>query len=99
MAEKKVVAKGKAYKGSKQNGGRKIVVEHYKDSSGKWRTTSRNAARHEYEKKHGKLPRGTDVDHVDNNKNNDSAGNLRALSHGKNVGKENKRRAGKKKKK
>jgi HNH endonuclease len=96
MTKKKVVAKGKAYTGSKQNGGRKIVVEHYKEN-GKWKTTSRNAARHEYEKKHGKLPRGTDVDHVDNNKNNDSAGNLRAMSHGKNVGKENKRRAGKKK--
>ena len=93
--KKKVVAKGKSYTGSKQNGGRKIVVEHYKEN-GKWKTTSRNAARHEYEKKHGKLPRGTDVDHVDNNKDNDSSGNLRALSHGKNVGKENKRRAGKK---
>jgi len=55
MAEKKVVAKGKAYKGSKQNGGRKIVVVHYKDSSGKWRTTSKNAARHEYEKRNGKM--------------------------------------------
>lgn len=95
----KEVAGGKAYKGSKQNGGRKIVVIHYKDSSGKWRTTSKNAARAKYEKKSGKLPRGTDVDHVDNNKDNDSSGNLRALSHGKNVGKENKRRAGKKKKK
>ncbi len=30
----KEVAGGKAYKGSKQNGGRKIVVIHYKDSSG-----------------------------------------------------------------
>ena len=96
--KKKVVAKGKSYKGSKQNGGRKIVVEHYKEN-GVWKTPSRNAARHEYEKKHGKLPRGTDVDHVDNNKDNDSSGNLRALSHSKNVGKENKRRAGKKKKK
>jgi len=93
MTKKKVVAKGKTYTGSKQNGGRKIVVIHYKDSSGKWRTTSKNAARHKYEKKHGKLSRDTDVDHKDNNKNNDSGSNLRAMSHGKNVGKENKRRS------
>ena len=93
--KKKVVAKGKAYKGSKQNGGRKIVVEHYKEN-GKWKTTSRNAARHEYEKKHGKLSKDTHVDHKDNNKDNDSAGNLRAISRKKNIGKENKRRVGKK---
>ena len=96
MAKKKEVAGGKEYKGSKQNGGRKIVVSHYKDSSGKWRTTSKNAARAKYEKKHGKLSKDTDVDHKDNNKNNDSSSNLRALSHSKNVGKENKRRVGKK---
>lgn len=96
MTKKKVVGEGKEYKGSKQNGGRKIVVIHYKDSSGKWRTTSKNAARHKYEKKNGKLSKDTDVDHKDNNKNNDSKGNLRAISHSKNVGKENKRRVGKK---
>jgi len=93
VARKKVVAKGKVYKGSKQNGGRKIVVIHYKDSSGTWRTTSKNAARHKYEKKHGKLSKDTDVDHKDNNKDNDSGSNLRAMSHSKNVGKENKRRS------
>lgn len=96
MAKGKEVAGGKEYKGSKQNGGRKIIVSHYKDSSGKWRTTSKNAARAKYEKKHGKLPKDVDVDHKDNNHNNDSKGNLRALKHGKNTAKENKRRAGKK---
>jgi hypothetical protein len=34
-AKKKEVAGGKEYKGSAANGGRKIIVEHYKDSSGK----------------------------------------------------------------
>jgi hypothetical protein len=38
--KKKEVAGGKEYKGSAANGGRKIIVEHYKDSSGKWHTTS-----------------------------------------------------------
>ena len=65
--KKKEVAGGKEYKGSAANGGRKIIVEHYKDSSGKWHTTSKNAAKAKYEKKHGKLPKGTDVDHKDNN--------------------------------
>jgi hypothetical protein len=74
------------YKGSAQNGGRPIYV--YK----------KNKARADYESKNGKLPRDTDVDHKDNNKKNDSKGNLRAMSHSKNVGKENKRRAGKKSK-
>jgi len=97
MAEKKKeVAGGKEYRGSKQNGGRKIIVKHFKDSAGKWHTTSENAARAKYEKKHGKLSRNTDVDHKDNNHDNDSARNLRPLSHGKNTAKENKRRAGKK---
>jgi hypothetical protein len=95
--KKKEVAGGKEYKGSKQNGGRKIIVKHYKDSKGDWHTTSENAARAKYEKKHGKLSKGTDVDHKDNNHDNDSARNLRPLSHGKNTAKENKRRAGKKK--
>lgn len=82
-------------KGSKQNGGRKIVVFHRKNpKSGKWETTSKNAARVEYEDKHGKLSKDTDVDHKDNNKDNDSSGNLRAMSHGDNVAKENAHRAG-----
>jgi hypothetical protein len=94
--KKKAVAKGKEYKGSAANGYRKIIVEHYKDKDGNWKTTSKNAAKAKYEKKHGKLPKGTDVDHKDNNHDNDSTGNLRPLSHGKNTAKENKRRAGKK---
>ena len=32
--KKKEVAGGKEYKGSAANGGRKIIVEHYKDSHG-----------------------------------------------------------------
>ncbi len=96
--KKKEVAGGKEYKGSKQNGGRKIIVEHYKDKSGKWHTTSKNAARAKYEKKHGELPKGTDVDHVNDKHDDDSASNLRPLSHGKNTAKENKRRARKKSK-
>ena len=83
------------YKGSKANGGRPIYV-YKKKVNGKWVTTSKNKARADYESKNGKLPRGTDVDHKDNNHNNDSKGNLRALKHGKNTAKENKRRAGKK---
>ena len=94
--KKKVVAKGKEYEGSKQNGGRKIIVEHYNDSKGHWRTTSHNAARYKYQKKHGKLSRDTDVDHKNNNHDDDRDGNLRPLRHGKNTAKENKRRARKK---
>jgi hypothetical protein len=94
--KKKVVAKGKEYTGSKQNGGRKIVVEHYKDSKGHWRTTSHNAARYKYQKKHGRLSRDTDVDHKNNNHDDDRASNLHPLKHGKNTAKENKRRARKK---
>lgn len=85
------------YKGSKQNGGRPIYV-YKKKVDGKWVTTSKNKARADYESKNGKLPRGTDVDHKDNNHNNDSKGNLRALKHGKNTAKENRRRAGKREK-
>ena len=84
------------YKGSDANGGRPIYV--YKKKVGsKWVTTSKNKARADYESKTGKkLSKDTDVDHKDNNKSNDGKGNLRALSHSKNVAKENKRRAGKK---
>jgi hypothetical protein len=83
------------YKGSEKNGGRKQNV-YKKKVNGVWKTRTTDTARAEYEKKHGKLPKGTDVDHKDNNHSNDSKGNLRALKHGKNTAKENKRRAGKK---
>lgn len=80
------------YKGSAQNGGRKIMVRRKADGS----TTSTNAARHQKEKALGrKLPKSQHVDHADNNKNNDSAKNLKVVSRRKNIGKENKRRAGK----
>jgi len=84
------------YKGSKENGGRSIYV--YKKKVGsKWVTTSKNKARADYESKNGKIKsKDTTVDHKDNNHNNDSKGNLRAISRSKNTAKENKRRAGKK---
>jgi hypothetical protein len=84
------------YKGSKENGGRPIYV--YKKKVGsKWVTTSKNKARADYESKNGKIKsKDTTVDHKDNNHNNDSKGNLRAISRSKNTAKENKRRAGKK---
>jgi hypothetical protein len=78
------------YKGSKQNDGRKIYVVRKADGS----TTSVNKARADYEKSSGKkLSKDTHVDHKDNNKNNDSKSNLRAVSRKENIGKENKRRA------
>jgi hypothetical protein len=84
------------YKGSKENGGRPIYV-YKKKVGGKWVTTSKNKARADYESKNGKLKsKDTTVDHKDNNHNNDSKGNLRAISRSKNTAKENKRRAGKK---
>ena len=86
------------YKGSEQNGGRPIYV-YKKKVGGKWVTTSSNKARVDYEEKTGKkLSKNTDVDHKDNGgrKGHDSQSNLQAMSHSKNVAKENKRRAGKK---
>lgn len=87
------------YKGSDANGGRPIYVYKTKDpKTGKWVTTSKNKARADYEAKNGKLPRSTDVDHKNNGgrKGDDRASNLQAMSHSKNVAKENKRRVGKK---
>lgn len=84
------------YKGSAKNGGRPIYVYKSKKADGTTRTTSSNKARVEYEARNGKLPRHVDVDHKNNNKHDDSARNLRAIPKSKNVGKENKRRAGKK---
>jgi hypothetical protein len=84
------------YKGSKENGGRPIYV-YKKKVGGKWVTTSKNKARADYESENGKIKsKDTTVDHKDNNHNNDSKGNLRAISRSKNTAKENKRRAGKK---
>jgi len=84
------------YKGSKANGGRPIMVIK-KKVGGKIVTTSTNAARAIYEKATGKkLSKKVDVDHKDNKGRagtNDKMSNLSALSHKKNVGKENKRRA------
>lgn len=79
------------YKGSKQNGGRPIYV--IKDGD---KTTSTNKARLDYERSHHTtLSRDTDVDHKDNGgrAGHDALSNLQAMSHSKNVGKEDKRRA------
>lgn len=87
------------YKGSKQNGGRPIYVIKKKKKDGTTETTSVNKARADYEKKTGKtLPRSVDVDHKDNGgrKGHDGMKNLQAMTHSKNVAKENKRRAKKK---
>ena len=84
------------YKGSKQNGGRAIYVFKRKKKDGTTVTTSSNKARVEFEKATGKtLPKTTDVDHKDNGgrAGRDGTKNLQAMSHSKNVAKENKRRA------
>jgi hypothetical protein len=84
------------YKGSKQNGGRPIYVFKRKKEDGTTVTTSSNKARVDYEKSTGKtLPKTTDVDHKDNGgrAGRDGRKNLQAMSHSKNVAKENKRRA------
>lgn len=84
------------YKGSKQNGGRPIYVFKRKKKDGTTVTTSSNKARVDYEKATGKtLSRKTDVDHKDNGgrAGRDGRSNLQAMSHSKNVAKENKRRA------
>ena len=85
------------YKGSEQNGGRPIYV-FKKKVAGKTVTTSSNKARVEYKEKTGKtLAKKTDVNHKNNKgrAGSDAMSNLNTLSHKKNVGKENKRRAGK----
>ena len=87
------------YKGSDANGGRPIYVFKRKKKDGTVVTTSSNKARIDYEKATGKtLSKKTDVDHKDNGgrAGRDGKGNLQAMSHSKNVAKENKRRAKKK---
>lgn len=87
------------YRGSKQNGGRPIYVIKRKKKDGTTETTSTNKARLDYKRATGKkLSKSTDVDHKDNGgrAGRDGIKNLQAMSHKKNVAKENKRRAGKK---
>lgn len=107
MAEKKkaskkipigTVRKFGPYKGSKQNGGRPIYDYKEKTADG-WTTTSKNKARADYEDEHGKIKsKNKTVDHKDNNHNNDSSSNLQILDKGANTAKENRHRAGSKKK-
>lgn len=80
------------FKGSAKNGGRKIYTW-YDPKTGK--RGSVDAARVEYEKAHGgrELSKGTDVDHKDNDKSHDGKGNLQAMSHSKNVAKEDRHRS------
>lgn len=87
------------YKGSKQNGGRPIYVIKRKKKDGTTETTSTNKARKDFKDATGKkLSRSTDVDHKDNGgrAGRDGIGNLQAMSHSKNVAKENVRRTVKK---
>lgn len=84
------------YKGSKENGGRPIYVYKEKTATG-WKATSKNKARADYESKNGKLSKDVHVDHKDNNKKNDSKGNLQAMKASKNIGKGNQNRSGVKK--
>jgi hypothetical protein len=76
-------------KGSEKNGGREQDVTYHKSTQ---KTTTTDSARADYESKHGKLDKDTDVDHKDNNKHNGSADNLQAMSHKKNVAKGNQHR-------
>ena len=83
------------YEGSKQNGGRAIYV-FKKLVGGKWKTTSSNKARVDYEEATGKtLPRKAEVDHKNNKgrAGDDRIANLRVLKKSDNVALENKRRA------
>lgn len=87
------------YKGSDANGGRPIYVIKKKKKDGTTTTTSTNKARLDFKKATGKkLARTTDVDHLNNKgrAGSDAISNLDALSHSKNVAKENKVRAKKK---
>ena len=87
------------YKGSKENGGRPIYVIKRKKKDGTTETTSTNKARLDFKRATGKkLARTTDVDHKDNGgrAGRDGIGNLQAMSHSKNVAKENVRRTVKK---
>lgn len=89
VAKKKPVKKVYGpYKGSKENGGRKIyVIKHGQ------KATSTNAARLEYKKATGKsLSKKTHVDHKDNNHKNGKMSNLKAMSASKNIAKGNKNR-------
>jgi len=88
------------YKGSKANGGRPIFVIKRKKKDGTTVTTSTNKARQDFKDANPgiKLSRSTDVDHKDNGgrAGRDGIGNLQAMSHSKNVAKENVRRTVKK---
>lgn len=76
-------------KGSDKNGGREQDVTYHKKTG---KTTTTDSARADYESKHGKLDKDTDVDHKDNNKSNNRSSNLQAMSHRKNVAKGNQHR-------
>jgi hypothetical protein len=89
VAKKKPVKKVYGpYKGSEENGGRKIYVIKRGQKA-----TSTNAARLDYKRATGKsLSKNTHVDHKDNNHKNGKVSNLKAMSASKNIGKGNKNR-------
>lgn len=79
------------YDGSEENGKRKIYVKRTYNADGSVKkTTSVNKARKDYEDKNGKVGKGKEVDHKNNNHDDDSAKNLQVLSKSENVGKRNK---------
>jgi hypothetical protein len=83
------------YKGSKANGGRSIIIEYDPKTQ---KTTSKNGPRYMKEKSLGrKLKKDEHVDHHDNNRNNDSASNLKVMKASDNIAKGNRNRKKKKK--
>ena len=89
VAKKKPVKKVYGpYKGSEENGGRKIYVIKRGQKA-----TSTNAARLDYKKATGKsLSKDIHVDHKDGNHKNGKVSNLKTMSASKNIGKGNKNR-------
>lgn len=82
------------FEGSAKNHGRKHYT-YYNPKTGK--RGSIDAARLNYESKHGDLPKGKEVDHKNSNNKDDRASNLQVMSKSANVAKEDRRRAKKKK--
>jgi hypothetical protein len=78
------------YKGSKANGGRSIIIEYDPKTQ---TTKSKNGPRYMKEKSLGrKLKKDEHVDHHDNNRNNDSASNLKVMKASDNIAKGNRNR-------
>lgn len=77
------------YKDKSKGGREKTVIYDPKTQ----KTSSTNTARYKKEKQLGRsLPKDQQVDHKDNNKHNESMGNLQVMSAHKNIGKGNQHR-------